>query len=278
MTESPWRFGHDRNARCIRTAHYDLYTTLEDRSLASQIAQLLEGGLVQYRRLTPAVGISGRPMSVYLFQYRNQWADFTEGMGGEDAPVYLQIVRGGYTHGDTSVCFYLGDVSTWSVVAHEGFHQYVGRHFQSRIPPFLEEGLACLFESPVWVDELPRWNLSINFKRMNTLREAVAGGELRPVMELIQLQAGDVVGESFERIEAFYAQAWALAKFLREADGGAHRPALLAMLDDAANGRLPAGGAVLEQYLKMTPAEIEVRYQAYIKVIVTEEYARQWRP
>ncbi len=291
-TASRWSFGNSP-ARAVRTAHYNLYTTLTDDEILPVVAQVMEGALTQYRRLVPDLPLSRTPMETYLFQYRNEWADFTRSAAGPDAPVYLQIVRGGYTLGDRSAAYFIGDTSTYSVIAHEGFHQFVARHFSERLPPFLEEGLACLFESVTFVNGLPRWNLSINHNRMNKLRAAVAAQELWPLDRLIHMHAGEVIHLPTERIEAFYAQNWAFAKFLWEAEQQTFRPALHRMLHETARGELPAGLAIgagadtwrpeavaplLEHYLQMPLEEIDRRYQAYIQVIVREEYARQWHP
>ena len=74
-------------------------------------------------------------MACYLFQTRDEWAAFTRTRTGADAAIYLQINRGGYTVRDWYVAYFIGDLGTYSVAAHEGFHQYVARHFRSRLPP-----------------------------------------------------------------------------------------------------------------------------------------------
>lgn len=292
VSGSPWYFGQTP-ARQFDTAHYNLYTTMSDDALLSSIIQLMEGAIQQYHRLVPNITLTVRPMETFLFRYRNEWALFTQATAGDDAPIYLRIVRGGYTLNERSVVYFIGDTSTYSVVAHEGFHQFVSRHFASRLPPFLEEGLACMFESVWFVDDLPRWNLSINYNRMNKLRTAVQAGDLWSLPQLLQTHAGEVVDLPPERIEAFYAQNWAFAKFLWQADDARYRPALLALLDDAARGRLPAHlvsssheqgfdprtvQPLLEHYLQMPLNQIDQRFQAYIHVIVTDEYARQGLP
>src|SRR4051812_16116785 len=187
--------------RKISTPHYVIYTTLGDDEVVAGIGQLMEGALSQYRRLAPEVPVSGQPMACYLFQTRSQWASFTQGRTGADAAIYLQINRGGYTVQDWYVAYYIGELGTYSVAAHEGFHQYVARHFRSRLPPFLEEGLACMFEEVRWESAgagrwLPRWNFATNHSRLVGLRNALEGAYLLPLPQLAAMHAGQVVDQS----------------------------------------------------------------------------------
>jgi hypothetical protein len=222
-------------------------------------------------------------MECFLFQYRHEWATFTRHNTGEDAPIYLQINRGGYTFGDRYVAFFIGDIQTYSVAAHEGWHQYVARHFKHRPPPFLEEGLACLFEQVKWDGQLPRWDLSSNANRIRGLRNAVESKTLLPLRRLISMHAGQVVEQTSFQVETFYAQNWAFARFLWDAEDGRYRPALQRLLADAAAGTLyqdgierspastewdPASaGPLLERYIGLPLPSIERAYRAYIRKI-----------
>ena len=289
-----WSF-EGKPATKVVTPHYLIYTTVEDPEIVASVGQLMEGALSQYRRLVPSVPVTDRPMECFLFQSRHQWAAFTKGKTGADAAIYLQINRGGYTVGDWYVAYFIGDVGTLSVAAHEGFHQYVARHFESRLPPFLEEGLACMFEEVRWGEgrrasggPLPRWNFARNGSRVHGLRNAVEGARLFSLPELASMHAGQVVDQSPERIEAFYAQSWAFAKFLWDAEGGRHRPALRRILTDAANGNLYPGDnsrkhdgglwdpesarPLLEHYLGSSLETIDGAFQRYAKRLAAQAY------
>jgi hypothetical protein len=291
---APARVGIDRwsfqgqPGRKVTTPHYVIYTTVTDAELISSLGQLMEGALSQYRRLAPGVPVTDRPMECYLFQSRTQWASFTKGQTGADAAVYLQINRGGYTVGDWYVAYFIGDLGTLSVAAHEGWHQYVARHFESRLPPFLEEGLACMFEEVKWGEgraagsgPLPRWNFARNRSRMLGLRNAIDAGTLIGLPELAAMHAGQVVDQPGEKIEAFYAESWAFAKFLWDGEGGSHRPALRRILTDAAAGNLFPGNnsrktdgglwdpdsarPLLEHYLGVPLESLDASFQRYVR-------------
>src|SRR5436190_11236544 len=235
VTFEAWKY-HDEPGRTVKSAHYTIHTTITDTQLLTRLAQVMEGGLQQYERFTPGLPITNRPMDCFVFATRPQWMAFTKEHTGNDAVVYLKINRGGYTVRDWFVSYLLSDESTFAVAAHEGWHQYVARHFKERLPPFLEEGIATQFENMHWTGDLPRWNLSINAARAQRLRQAIEGKYLWPLDQLVTMHAGDVVGLSGERIEAFYAQNWAFVRFLWDADNGKYRQAFQQMLIDTANG------------------------------------------
>jgi hypothetical protein len=291
LSTSAWHF-EDQPATQVRSAHYVIYTTIDDPSLIDRLGQTLEGALGQYRRLAPGVALSGPPLACYFFKDRAQWARFTRQTTGEDAQIYLQIIRGGYSVGDRFVAYEVGTASTVSVAAHEGWHQFAARHFKGRLPPFLEEGIACLFESVRWKEHQPRWNLSSNPARRDQLRNALATGTLWPLRKLIMLHAGAIVDQPRSKIEAFYAQSWAFARFLWEAEGGAYRPALQHLLADAAAGTVydpthslnrrtglwnPRGvGPLLEHYLGTDLTTIERAYQKFLHHITDERPEAAW--
>ena len=175
-------------------------------------------------------------MVCYIFGSRAQWTAYTKAHAGEDASVYLMVNRGGYTAGDQFVAYWIGDAGTFSVAAHEGWHQFAARNLKGRLPPFLEEGIACLFEQPEWIDDLPHFDTTRNMPRLSALRAAADAGELYALPALVRMHAGQVVGKRASRIESFYAESWAFARFLLEAENGRYRPGSCALLDDAARG------------------------------------------
>ena len=97
----------------------------------------MEGSrLGEYQKIAPGVPITDKPMECYLFGSRGEWIAFTRQHTGVEANIYLQINRGGYTIRDWYVAYYIGSSATCSVAAHEGWHQFVSRHFKGRLPPF----------------------------------------------------------------------------------------------------------------------------------------------
>lgn len=288
----PWSFRGEQ-ARRVKSENYVIYTTIDDEDTLAVLPQVMEGALAQYKKVAPGTAHSKDPMECYIFERRIEWEAFTRANTGPDANIYLQIRRGGYAIRDKYVSYYIGRYATASVAAHEGWHQYVSRHFIGRLPPFVEEGLACMFEGIGWQNEnLPRWNLSINQVRVQALRKATEANKLWPLEKVVAMHAGEVVEENGEKVDAFYAQAWVFAKFLYESENGRFRPNLQKWLADTANGTVydptrthaRAGGPwnrtavkpMLEHYLKLDFATIDRLYQTYLRKVAFDEYAAQW--
>jgi hypothetical protein len=286
-----WQYAN-RAGKILHTPHYLIHTTLSDPDVLARLPQVMEGGYAQYQIFAGNLPESDKPMNCYVFAKRNEWADFTQRHTGADAAVYLQITRGGYTVGDWFVSYYVGGDATYSVAAHEGWHQFVSRHFKGRLPPFLEEGTACMFESVRFMGSLPRWDVSINPARTLSLRNSIESQKLWPLEKLVTMHAGDVVRLPGDRIEAFYSQSWAFARFLSEYNNGQYLPAFRKLMSDTATGNpsdrtqsmrkamnlwSPASvRPMLEHYLGKDLKAIEQEYQGFIRHIAYDQFRKQW--
>ncbi len=287
-----WVYNNQSQGKLLKTPHYEIRTTISDPEVLRRLPQVLEGGYTQYQQFAAAPENAARPMKCYVFSRRSEWAEFTSKHTGADAAVYLQITRGGYTIMDWFVSYYVGENATYSVAAHEGWHQYVARHFKGRLPPFLEEGTACMFENVRFPGDLPRWDLSLNPNRTLGLRNAIEGKHLWPLEKLVTMHAGDVVQLPGDKIEAFYAQDWAFARFLWEYNNGQYRGAFKKLLaeTEAGNPFDPTGTLhratatwspasvkpMLEHYLAKSLSAIEAEYQEFIHKAAYEQFGRQW--
>jgi hypothetical protein len=270
----------------VELPHYVIHTTIPDPSALRRIGLVLEGAQDAYRSLAPEIASDARPLECYIFETRGQWASYTRAHTGDDAAIYLRVNRGGYTVNDKFVAYWIGEAGTLSVAAHEGWHQYVARHLKGRLPPFLEEGLACMFEQVEWaepgknMEPSPRFDVRKNYARQSALRVAADTDELYPLKTLVTMHAGQVVGKRSVKIEAFYAESWAFARFLRER----HPGALRRMLVEASHGVLFAdnsrddgvGGPLwdpstarpmIEHYLGENLGEVEIEFSRFVREI-----------
>jgi len=286
-----WTFGEEK-AKLLESKHYAIYTTIKEDEVLEFLPQVMEGALMMYQQIAPGIPLAERKLDCFIFRWRSEWDEYTQKYAGNDAKIYLQIRSGGYTIYDRYVAYYIGREGTFAVAAHEGWHQFAGRHFKGRMPPFLEEGLACMFETISWKNRLPQWNLSVNTQRAQTLRKAMDSKDLWPLEKLISMHAGDIVGESNDRIDAFYAQCWAFAKFLYEGENGKYRPAMQKWLAETAAGTVydPTRSharaiapwnrkgvrPMLEHYLGKKLDQIEVEYTGFMRKIAYEQFGRQW--
>jgi hypothetical protein len=229
----PWTF-QAIHGRQFTTEHYLIHTTVSDPAAVERFGRVMEAALTQYRALAPGIPQRPEPMEIFYFGTLKEWEDFTIATAGKDAAIYLQVFAGGYTVRDRFVCWLGNEPDTLAVAAHEGFHQYVGRNFVRRLPPVLEEGLATLFERVSVGSDAATIDVANNARRAIAIKRAVDGGYLIPLDTLLQLHAGDLIDRPVELREAFYAQAWALARYLR--DTPQTRLAFQQMLTDTARG------------------------------------------
>ena len=267
-----------------QTTHYLLRTTVTDVQTVERFARLLESALKEYHALIPGLPESKRPLIVYLFARHDEWASYTVETAGDNADLYLQVYAGGYTVRDRFVCWIGNEPDTLSLTAHEGFHQFVGRHFLLRLPPALEEGLATTFEHVTITGSGATFATDTNHRRRTALRYAVEGNYLIPLSTLVQLHAGDLIDRPVALREGFYAQCWALACFLR--DDSRYAARFRQYLLDTAQGNLAqdvgrADGTsvyhparvqpVLEKALAAPWTEIEAAYLRHLKTLINTD-------
>lgn len=215
-----WQYGSSAGRR-IATEHYQIFTTLSDPVLLEALPQAMESAYLFYRELVPTARQPKRPMPVYLFARRGEWASFTRRFGERRARTLLKVRRGGYMERGITVAEYVSHATTFPLLTHEGFHQFLFHCAHPRVPAWLNEGLAVLCEGQRWdgtgLAEFDPWH---NPQRRNTLAQALLRDELFTLDELLRINAGRVVGGTTRKISAYYGQVWALVLFLQEGAEG----------------------------------------------------------
>ena len=208
-----WTF-EGAGGRDLRTPHYRLRTTVSDTAVTDGMLRLLEAAYPQYAALLPSTSVGDARLDVFLFARPEEWETFTRRLTGPDAPVYLSVGQGGYAYGDTIVCWLANPDDLPTVVAHEGFHQYVARHSARRLPPAVEEGLATTFENVSTGGNAVVFRRSSNPRREQGLRDATRAKLLLPLDTLVRLNAGDIAARPLAVREGFYGQCWLFAEML----------------------------------------------------------------
>jgi hypothetical protein len=172
---------------------------------------------------------------------RRQWEALTRQLMGNQSATYLKIERGGFASGGRAALFPLGPRDTLAIAAHEGWHQYTQRTFKSDLPPWLEEGIATYMEGIAPDPADPTrfvFAPSFNPERLDQLRRASNRGQLLPLDQLLSTTPQSLIDASPDAALTYYAQVWALTRFLRETNHRAHAPALATLLSNAARGQL----------------------------------------
>jgi hypothetical protein len=235
-------------------------------------------------------------LTTFLFQTRTQWQAKTAEMLPDQANMFSNLGRGGFTTKGTAVLYYIDrrgfTRDTFAIAAHEGWHQYTQKTFRHQLPIWLEEGVATYMEGYRTNREtgLPIFQPADNFERREALRDAVRRDRLIPLNDLLTRSPQSFLNNSKDSLLTYYSQVWALTRFLAEGEGGRYRASLEALLTEAAEGRLVSrmltstvtagarrlggsanirvGTAVVQEYFNRDLAEFERQYHSFIQTIL----------
>ena len=223
----------------ITTAHYEIYTTLREPLMLRRLPVFVEAAYDGYQKQLPRPIATNSKFIIYLFATRAEWENFTKNFAPNLAHIYLKIKTGAYYLNGACVVYNVGMNKTFSVVGHEGWHQFNNRHFRYRLPSWLDEGIATMFEENSYIDGTYKFSPAKNLNRLGSLKMTAANGRMLPVEQLIALNPGEVLDESNEAAAAFYAQSYALVRFLCEDNYGWRLGRFQQMLLGAVNGTWP---------------------------------------
>ncbi len=224
----------------LLTPHYEIRTTLLEPLILRQLPDFVEAAFAAYNAQLPRPVESNRRSLIYLFADRTQWEDFTHGFTGKQARLFCAIEAGAYCHNGTCVAYNIGRSRTFSALAHEGWHQFSSRHFTYRLPSWLDEGVAMLFESVRLEQGRFRFAPESNDYRLDSLRTTLARRRMLPLDELLATNPGEVLAtDRSESVRSLYSQWYALVRFLREGSGGSRLDSYRRMLADGADGAWP---------------------------------------
>jgi len=228
----------------LLTDHYEIFTTIQQPLILRMVPGFVESAYRGYNdQLAQAIETSSR-FTIYLFADRQQWEDFTYAFAGEQAPVFCKIQTGAYYLNGVCVVYDIGPRRTLAAIGHEGWHQFNNRHFQYRLPSWLDEGVAMLFEASVYEQGLFRFEPGANVQRLGALKETLKHSKQIPLHELISTSPGEVLAtDQAAVVMAFYSQSYALIRFLREADCGRRLDTYRHLLHDGLLGNWPLDGA-----------------------------------
>ena len=281
FTTWPWTFGRTDGVR-LSTPHYDIYTTLSDEVLRNALPDFVESAYANYTQLVPPAREPDERMRVYLFASRGQWAAFTKRFTGPRAKVFLKVRNGGYSERGVSVIQYVSHSITFPLFAHEGWHQYLYHCANTRVPAWLNEGLAVCFEGQRWNQTgVTAWDPWFNPMRKNALSKALLKDRLHPLRTLLETHAGKIVQGSSEQVATYYAQVWALILFLQEGEEGKYAAPFQRLLEQVGTGDLEQharaahiwsdretfnfGEALFRSFISDDLDTVEQEYQAFLR-------------
>ncbi|MFA6185713.1 MAG: hypothetical protein WC770_00675 [Phycisphaerae bacterium] len=225
----------------IETAHYRIYTTMLEPLMLRQIPAFVEAAWREYQGQLPVPVGGGDRFTVYIFRDRQQWESYTRSFTGGQAEIYLKIKKGAYYLNGQCVAYNIGRTRTFSILGHEGWHQFCDKYFKYRLPSWLDEGIAQLFEYSDFENGQFIFNSAKNYQRLGALKLSIQEKNIIPLKDLILLNPGEVVSlqQADKAVMAFYAQSYALVRFLKEEGYGKRLTCYQKMLLGALNGAWP---------------------------------------
>jgi hypothetical protein len=223
----------------LTTAHYEIFTTLLEPLMLSQAPGFMESAYRGYNdQLSEPIETTTK-FTIYLFAERKQWEEFTNTFTGPQAPLYCKIKSGAYYLNDACVAYNIGRETTFSVLGHEGWHQFNKKHFKFRLPSWLDEGIAMLFETSRFEKGLFYFDSVQNMGRLGSLKVTLTKNRMIPLKELIAMNPGEALTTGDDTVMAFYGQSYALVRFLREENYGKRLGNYHKLLEDGVKGKWP---------------------------------------
>lgn len=151
---------------------------------------------------------------------------------------------------------------------HEGFHQFAYAYLGSRLPVWLNEGLAQYFEHGV-LTSAGMYLGRADVDRILNLKKAAADQRLLPLTRLAEMNNEDwstMLRSDANTSDVIYDQAWSLVHFFIHAENARYRPAFERYLELAAAARNPAEqkDAFLKAFGTSNLQAFERNWQYYI--------------
>lgn len=237
----PWEF-MGVEGQLIETPHWEIYTTIDNERFVGFLPEFYEAALERYRSALGELPPPPHAMATYLFGDRRQWKNKTRMMLPELASSFEGLGRGGFTADGVAVLYDIDnsmwDRDTLALSAHEGWHQYAQTTFQQQLPPWLDEGIATMMEGFRIRRSTFDFSVDANRERSYRLRSAKRSGTLIPLRDLLDGDPHVFLGQGKSDLLTYYAQVWALARYLTEAEDARYLPALQNVLMLAIEGDL----------------------------------------
>jgi hypothetical protein len=247
-----------------QTRHYSLNTDVEPE-LARDLATRLDAMYDEYARRLNAFGKpqESKRYDVYVFKRRIDYMKFIDDRVPNSGGVFIpsRDILAAYLEGQ-------GRDAMRRTLQHEAFHQFAHSVISPDLPPWINEGMAQLFEEGIWtgdkfiVEQVPP-------RRLRQLQNDLQNDRLIGFEDFVSMDH-PTWGKSMrdrDRGAAQYNQAWAMVHFLvyaRNADGeAAYRPLFFEMLKSI-NAGMDADDA-FRKHFGTNFAGFEKRFVQYAK-------------
>ncbi|MHC4125581.1 MAG: hypothetical protein ACYSRR_03885 [Planctomycetota bacterium] len=262
----------------ITTDHYEILTTLLEPLILRDVPAFMESCHRAYNSQLEKPIETKTALRIYIFSQRSQWDDFTVSFAGRRATTLLRIKKGAYYLNGDCVAYFIGRDRTFSTLAHEGWHQFNSRHFKFRLPSWLDEGVAMLFEASVQREGFFYFEPARNMYRLGELKKTIAKNKMLPLRELVITNPGQVLASDPNAVAAVYSQSYALIRFLREDNYSSRFASYRRLLTDGLEGNWPlsetAGQIATDRNINLTSAWNRIIGPELFKRYIDEDFEK----
>lgn len=225
----------------ISTSHYNIHTDL-DRPLAMDLSRRMDAMFDEYARRFAQLNLQHQqPLEVFLFASRGDYLQFVgpeyRNTGGLFIP--SRHLLAAFLEGQ-------GRDTLRRTLQHEAFHQFAQVAFEHELPPWLNEGLAQIFEEALWTGD--SFTLfQVPPRRVRMLQAGLAGdpeafSNLHELVAMTSADWSDAITSDESLGQLRYNQAWAFVYFLarqQDASGNPFLPRFLELLQKIDDGVAP---------------------------------------
>lgn len=230
---------HAGELKTYITQHYTVYSDLprdEVALYATHMSRLFDN---YQKRFNDFQMRNGGVMPLYVFHRREDYVAFMKQQGvnaeGSGGMFFVSPTAQGlatFTAGRSRA-------QTFSVLQHEGFHQFAYHYIGVDLPIWINEGIAQYFEDGVLI----RGNMTLglaNADRIERVRTAIARNTALPIERILTISPEDwhrTLARDTDEAALLYAQSWSMVYFMLHVDGGKYQSKMTRYLKLVADGQ-----------------------------------------
>jgi hypothetical protein len=237
----------DPSLRLVHTKHYDIHTDM-DEALVTDLSTRMDSMYDQYLKtfsdFKPRADAA--PLPVYLFATHEKYMAFTDYSGVNTGGLFIpgrHPFLTAYEQGQ-------GRDALRRTLQHEAFHQFAYQNISRQLPPWLNEGLAQLFEESIWEGDdfitgqvPPR---RIRQLHVDTVQKHVV--ELDQFLFQSSRDWTSDVHTNLDKAASAYNQAWAIAYFCSSAGDPAYHKSFADLLKKLHEPNTDPGDAIRKAF------------------------------
>jgi hypothetical protein len=206
------------------TRFYLLRTNLEPAE-AKVFARHMDRVFKEYKGRFEGTGLRRQreqPMNLYIFRTREGFKRFMDGHGIDAANSGGMFVVQPSLQGLATFVEGRSRGRVFSVLQHEGFHQFAWEYIGQNLPIWVNEGMAQYFEDGILVEGRFVFKQA-SAERISSIQGTIERQQYAPFEQMLQLspeQWIEILQSNPSRAALLYDQAWSMVFFLITARDG----------------------------------------------------------